>query len=138
LAVQGFSEQLAMLAAQRDVLGYSGTWKEQAVAEGLLPVYSDWVCSYVLRPDGEPMYNDEARWVLLTNPRHRHVVFGVAADRYPALAALRPTRQSEDTDCPSCGGTGHVRLPEGVKQGNFICECGGLGWFPAGTELGPI
>jgi hypothetical protein len=95
------------------------------------------VCSYALRADGEPSYNDEGRWLLLTNPRHRHVVLGLAADRYPVLAALRPTRRPGDPDCPSCGGTGRLRVPKGVKAESFICECGGLGWFPAGTELGP-
>jgi hypothetical protein len=137
VGIPGFSEQLAILLAQRDVPGYSRTWKGQAVSKGLLPVYSDWACSYALTADGEPVYSEESDWLPLTNRRHRHVVFAQAAARYPALAELRPQRRPDDPACSTCGGTGQVRLPEGVERGVFICECGGLGWFPAGSELGP-
>ena len=134
----GFSEEIDRLAAQRNVTGYSGTWKEQAVSQGLLPVYSDWMCSYALTAEGEPVYSDEGRWLSLTNRRHRHIVLAQAAERYPGLSHLRPQRRPDDPDCPSCKGTGKVQLPEGVNGGVFMCDCGGLGWFPAGTELGPV
>jgi hypothetical protein len=90
LSIPGFSEQLAILAAQRGVVGYSDSWKEEAVAQRLLPVYADWMCMYALRPDGEPVYNEEGDWRPLANARHRHIVFAQAAERYPALSQLRP------------------------------------------------
>jgi hypothetical protein len=108
------------------------------VSQGLLPVYADWMCAYALKPDGAPVYSDEAEWRPLTNARHRHIVFAQAAERYPSLSHLRPQRGLKDPDCPSCGGTGQVRLPEGTGPGVLMCECGGLGWYPAGSEMGPF
>ena len=132
---------LTRLRAERDVSGSAGTWKEAAVRHGLLPVYADWECAYALTPAGEPVYTAVDRWAApdpLTNPRHRFVVFAQAADRYPELSHLRPTRGPDDPTCRSCGGTGYVWPPNAVPgDPRILCECGGLGWYPAGTELGP-
>jgi hypothetical protein len=108
------------------------------VSQGLLPVYADWECVYALKPDGEPVYDNEGEWRSLTNVRHRHIVFAQAAERYPLLSQLRPQRGPEDPDCPSCGGTGEVRVPGVTDPGKLMCECGGLGWYPAGSEMGPF
>jgi hypothetical protein len=54
-----------------------------------------------------------------------------AAEKYADMVHLRPVRQSGDYDCPSCWGTGKLRLPEGV-EGKVWCSCGGVGWLPRG------
>jgi hypothetical protein len=137
--IDGFDKLLASVAQSAPRLGYVGTWREEAVCSRLLPVYSDWACWYALDEFGEPVYaGDVGGQDLepLTNRRHRVVVLALAAERYPALAALRPVRQPDDPTCPTCGGTGQPILPPGADS--IICECGGLGWIPAGSELGPV
>ncbi len=120
-------------------MAFEGTWREDAVRRGFLPVYADWECSYALTADGEPVYDCESNWEHphpLTNQRHRFVVLAQVARRYPELASLAPERGPNDPTCPSCKGTGTVRV-EGKEYSNLMCECGGLGWFPTGSELGP-
>jgi hypothetical protein len=138
--IDRFDILLASVAQSDRRLGYDGTWREEAVHRRLLPVYSDWECWYALTEQGEPVYAGEEGWnglQPLTNRRHRFVVFAIAAATYPALANLRPVRKPEDPTCETCGGTGRPRLPPGVEN-SIICECGGLGWIPAGSELGPL
>ena len=141
MAIAGFEAVIARLREQHGVEGYSGTWKDDAVRHGLVPVYSDWECAYALTPEGGLLYLEEAGWGAanpLTNLRHRFVAFAQAAEEYPEFAHLRPVRRPEDPECASCGGTGRVRLPDGVVLPNLMCECGGLGWYPDGTGLGPV
>lgn len=136
MPIPGFQEVLNSFPQPDDPIGYRGTWREAAVERGLLPVYSDWECCYALTPDGVPVYSAETSWaepLTLTNRRHQVVVLAQAAERYPALASLRPQRQPGDPACPSCHGTGAMG-----PYPNLICECGGLGWVPAGSELGPV
>ena len=116
--------------------GEHATWRAAAIKRGLLPIYSDWECCYALTAEAEPVYSADVTWpeiLPLTNERHRFVVLALAAKEYPALETLRPQRRTGDPTCRTCKGTGTPTVHD-----NIICECGGLGWFPAGTELGPI
>jgi len=137
--IDGFDNLLASVAQSDPQLEYLGTWREEAISRRLLPVYSDWECWYALDELGEPVFAGEEGGKSLqplTNRRHRFVVLALAAARYPALASLRPVRQPDDPTCQTCGGTGRPTLPPDVD--NIICECGGLGWIPAGSALGPV
>jgi hypothetical protein len=140
MTIPHFEAMLARLSEQHAVLGFSGTWREAAVHQGLLPVYSDWECCYALTSDADVVYSADVQWpdpMRLTNERHRFVVLAQATDRYSELAYLRPVRRPNDPTCTSCGGTGQVDVPKG-SEGKFICECGGLGWYPAGSGLGAV
>ena len=122
-----------------DPLGFEGTWREAAVRAGFIPVYSDWESCFAITGDADVVHSDGS-WDApqrLTNSRFRHIVFAQASMRYPELSELRPVRQPEDPDCPSCGGTGLVRVGDMVYD-NMICECGGLGWIPSGSKLEQI
>ena len=106
----------------------------------LVPVYSDWECCYALTEGAEPVYSCDGEWtspVPLTNIRLRFIVLAQAALRMPELAELRPVRNPGDPTCSSCQGSGIV-LVGGEPAPTFICECGGLGWYPAGSELGAV
>jgi len=134
MSIREFQELLNSFPQPGDPIGYRGTWREAAVERGLLPVYSDWECCYALTREGEPVYSADTTWaeqLPLTNSRHRFVVLAQAAERYASLASLRPQRRPGDPSCPTCHGTGKTAYP------NLMCECGGLGWFPADSELGP-
>ena len=135
MPIPGFQQLLNSFPQPGDPIGYRDTWREAAVAHGLLPIYSDWECCYALTRDGEPVYSGDTTWAKplpLTNRRHRFVVLAQAAERYSGLASLRPSRQPGDPSCSTCQGTGKI-----AAYPNLICECGGLGWFPSGSELGP-
>lgn len=139
-AIPGFPNLLASFPIPADPLGYAGTWREAAVRHGLLPVYSDWECCYALTEKAEPVYTSDTRWtdhLPLTNERHRFIVLAQAAERYPELAFLRPKRTSADPTCKTCNGTGK-RAVNGVTYEALLCECGGLGWYPTGSELGAV
>jgi hypothetical protein len=136
MTIPGFTETLARIRSAAD----PGTWKDGAIKRGLLPVYSDWECCYAIDANGQPFYSTEGTWEApqpLSNHRHRHIVLAQTAKTYPELAHLLPQRQLGDPDCPSCGGTGVAKVGERVYP-QFICECGGLGWFPANSELGAV
>jgi hypothetical protein len=141
MAIPGFRALLASFPIPGDPLGYyAGSWREAAVRHGLLPVYSDWECCYALTEGAEPVYTSDARWtdtLPLTNQRHRFIVLAQAAERYPELAFLRPKRAPADPTCRTCNGTGK-RVVNGVTYEAILCECGGLGWYPAGSELGAV
>jgi hypothetical protein len=140
MAIPDFRALLASFPRPGDPIGYAGTWREAAVRRDLLPVYSDWECCYALTEEAEPVYTADSRWtdpLPLTNPRHRFIVLAQAAERYPELASLRPKRAPTDPTCKSCNGTGKS-VVNGVTYEALLCECGGLGWYPAGSELGPV
>jgi len=85
---------------------------------------------------GHVLYSGDemsAAFTALTNDRYRHIVLAQAAARFPELAQLRPTRRPEDPVCPSCRGAGGV-----AQYPQLICECGNLGWIPAGSVLEPF
>jgi hypothetical protein len=139
MLILNFQAILTSLPRAGDPLGFAGTWREAAVRRGLLPVYSDWECCYAITKDAEPVYSEDTEWGVirpLTNSRHRFVVLAQAAERFPELAHLRPTRAASDPTCPTCRGSGRVPI-EADPTDTIICECGGLGWFPSGSVLGP-
>ncbi len=135
MKIQGFDRLLASFPRPSDPLGYEGTWREDAVANRFVPIYSDWVMGFALNEDGEPVCSD-ANWghpTRLTNARYCHIVLAEAARRYPELASLKPLRTPNDPVCPSCKGAGGV-----AQYPNLICECGNLGWIPVGSVLEPF
>lgn len=132
MAIQGFAEVLASYPRPGDPLGYSGSWRENAVLERLVPVSSDWVVCYALTSDGAPVSSDGNDWghaVTVTDPRQRNAILAQAAIRFPELAHLRPHRRATDVDCPTCNGKGGF-----PKYPALICECGNLGWVPGASQ----
>jgi len=132
MTITNFETILRAIVDSNDPLGFKGSWREAAVRAHVIPVYSDWTeTCFALTDEGDVVHSDTS-WEnaqRLTNSRYRHIVLAQAAARYPELSELRPVRQPDDPDCRSCGGTGVVRVGE-KKYDDFICECGGLGWYP--------
>ena len=109
-------------------------WVAAASRRGQFLAYADWVGIFTVDADGAVYFAervDLADQFLVDDARLRNAARLAAAERTPALAHLRPVRGADDPDCPSCAGTGLVPLPPGA-EGTIICECGGLGWLPAG------
>jgi len=136
LASDDVDNALRSVPRKNDPTGFTDTWREAAVNADLLPVYSDWETCFAITREADVVYSDGS-WSnakRLANPRYRHIVFAQAAARYPEFTKLRPLRQPSDPDCPSCHGTGRVRVGD-TTYDDMICECGGLGWIPKGTAL---
>lgn len=132
MSIRGFDQSLASVPRPNDP-EYDGTWREAAVGRRLLPVYSDWIVAYAIDEEGQLLYSEDVTWrnpAPLTNARHRHIALAQAALLYPDLAYLRPERQPEDPTCPSCRGAGGLAQYPGL-----VCECGNIGWIPAGSFL---
>ena len=102
---------------------------------GLLPIYLDWMGFLGLKSDGaigfvgwEPPHDPD-----FAVPAHmQRVGLVAAAEHYPELEYLVPTRAAEAVTCPTCRGSGRpviegVTIPENVR-----CFCGGLGWLLPG------
>lgn len=109
-------------------------WIAVAAVCGQRVVFTDWVGVWTIGEDGTPFFAtrvDLADQFEITDARDRNVLWFRAAERYPDLAQLRPIRRRGDYDCPSCGGTGELRLPPGTT-GTVWCSCGGVGWLPNG------
>ena len=133
MKIPGFSQLLASFPRPNDQLGYEGTWRERAIKHQLVPIYSDWVVSYAADEEGQVIAteDDEGRETgSVANIRQRHIVLALASRRFPELAKLQPVRGPNDPVCPSCKGAGGV-----AQYPDLICECGNLGWVPAGSAL---
>lgn len=105
-----------------------------ASAIGHRVVFTDWVGIFTIDGAGTPYFSertDLADRAEVEDVRLRNLVRHLAAVRYPDLTRFEPVRSADDYDCPSCRGTGQLRLPPNTR-GNIICTCGGLGWLPAG------
>ena len=110
-------------------------WEDAAKRMDQRAVYADWMCIYTIAEDGITYYSarvDLTDQAQLTDAKHINIVRHLAAERYPELAHIEPLRTPDDPDCSSCGGTGVPDLPAEVPRDRIICECGGLGWIPAG------
>ena len=98
-------------------------FREVARRTGGLPVYGDIGGCLVLAPDGQVIgydLNDEAV-APVTDPSWIRVACITAAEKYPALAGLKPVG---DRLCDACAGTGRV------LDGQARCgECNGGGWL---------
>lgn len=140
MKIRNFETVLRSFPRKDDPLDFKGTWREAAVLARLIPIYSDWTTTcFALTDEGDAVYSDGSweKAQRLTNVRYRHIVLAQAAARYPELSEIRPVRQLDDPVCRSCGGTGLVRVGDRTYD-NFICECGGLGWYPKNSVLEPI
>ena len=99
---------------------------------GVLPLYTDFMGCFGLRPSGECLFiawDDPSRAVEvrlgLPDFQVIHVARVRGALRYPEIPGIMPERPADARTCPSCHGSGGVH-----PQPNIICECGGLGWVP--------
>ena len=97
---------------------------------GALPLYSGWVESVGIRPDGTLVrWSTEEDWTEareLYNATWATTALVQGAERYPKLRHLIPSRPVAAHTCEVCGGTG--RFPSVPA---IICECGGVGWIGA-------
>ena len=99
-------------------------------AHDALPLYSSWLATSGLRPDGELVW-----WAIepgpvedADHPTWVNVSLVQGARRYPPLKVLIPPRPTDAYDCDGCGGAGTIpNLPEPLKD--VICRCGGIGWL---------
>src|SRR5262245_52101742 len=92
-----------------------------------LPVYSDMGGTLFITPRLEVLALDHDGGAVPTrelSEKWRLVAVVSAADKYPELQSLIPSRPPDALQCSHCGGTGRVaRL-------NARCgECCGLGWL---------
>jgi hypothetical protein len=95
-----------------------------AEATGALPVYGDMGGYLVIRDDGEILRFDPENAVTVREDdlRWRLIARSVAAERFPELASLRPSRPADGRECSTCRGTG-------LLEGKARCgTCFGLGW----------
>jgi len=109
-------------------------WIAAAAARHQRVVFADWVGVWTITEEGRPFFAERVDLkdqVEVTDVRERNMAWFQAAERYVDLAHLRPVRQPGDYDCPSCGGTGELRLPDGTRR-KVWCSCGGVGWLPKG------
>ena len=65
------------------------------------------------------------------DPRIRNLVLFQGARFFPELDSLVPIRESSDTICPYCNGSGTHPWADRV---DILCFCGGLGWIPNETS----
>lgn len=139
MKIRNFDTVLRSFPRKGDPLDFEGTWREEAVRAHLIPIYSSFDTYYALTDDGNIVYCfgswEEAQTI--TNTRYRHIALAQAAAQYQELCEIRPVRQADDPACRSCGGTGLVRVGDKTYD-EFICECGGLGWYPKNSVLDPI
>jgi len=132
MAIRGFDEILASFPRPGDRLGWAGTWREKAVLQGILPVFSDWETGYGLNANGEVLGSPDDVWAragIVTDPVQRNAVMAQASIHFPELAYLRPERQPGDPDCTTCHGVGGF-----PQYPTMTCVCGNLGWVPAGQR----
>ena len=88
-----------------------------------LPVYSDMGGTLFITPSLQIliMRSDEGALSEECSPEWRLVALVAAAERFPELKQLLPTRPSGASDCSACAGTGRLL---GARCGS----CFGLGW----------
>ena len=93
---------------------------------GALPLHHGYE-TLGIQPDGALVrWSSESAVVEpIESPVDAAIAILVGGQHYPALRALAPERPEDVSDCLTCGGAGRIEAaPE------FICECGGLGWWP--------
>jgi hypothetical protein len=113
-------------------------WEQAFHDRSLVPVWADWVGGFGLTAGHEVVFIQHVSGAApeaVEEPHLRNVTLFQASRRYPELAALAPERLPGDPTCPSCGGTGVFRRPDGRPLAeNVVCFCGGMGWLPAGYD----
>jgi hypothetical protein len=100
---------------------------------GALPVYTDIGGTLFVRPDGEILileHDSTGAPRSETDPGWRITAVVVAAEKYPELGGLLPTRPPGATYCQECEGRGRLRVPNFDRD--FLCgKCYGFGWLGA-------
>jgi hypothetical protein len=95
-----------------------------------LPLYAGWTGTTYLTTSGEFWYRnheyDPPRIEHDLNTGSKLVALVLAAERFPALMRLLPTRPPDAVDCGDCGGRGQITVG---AVSNIICgQCSALGW----------
>lgn len=100
---------------------------------GALPVYADLGGTLFVRPDGEILvleHDSPDAPQVEADPGWRITTVVVAAERFPELVGLLPTRPDGAPDCQECLGRGSFRVP--YIDRDWLCgKCYGLGWLGA-------
>jgi len=101
--------------------------QEAARTHRALPVYADVGGVLFLKTDGDVLFRDSSKMEAGLNPEKslqwQTIARLAAAERFPELKELVPTRPPSTPDCPDCGGRGRV-LNDALR----CDECFGLGW----------
>ena len=109
--------------------GPADTLQEVARRYCALPVYSDMGGTLFLSPTGKVVFLREDGVVVAPPSGSLNwalVARIAAAEKFPELASLVPTRPTSGPDCPDCGGAGRR------SELRFRCgTCLGLGWVHA-------
>lgn len=99
---------------------------EESRAENALPVYRDLGGTLLLTRDGTVVHrSSSAEAVVDADPTWRRLALIVAAERYPALASLRPVREVSSESCSQCLGRGSIDV---ARHAIRCGTCLGLGW----------
>lgn len=111
--------QLVHLAAQEpgELGRYAQAWQA-------LPGFRGWEEDYLIRPDGAVLkvsgIHPPAK--LIWDSHQTALWVGYAAQRYPTLRSLLPTRPEDQPLCHLCSGRRELKP-------HFVCPaCAGLGW----------
>lgn len=110
---------------------------DRALAErtGALPVHADMGGLLLIAPDGAVLHHDpDTGRTESVHDSWRLLARTSAADRFPALASLRPRRPPFAVDCHACRGAGRLDLAPDLPCG----ACFGTGWLEdAGDRPSP-
>lgn len=127
-SVEGYLQRVA-----QDWAGHPAEVGQIAAQVGAIPLLLDAGGFFALRPDGTVV---EVGWerpevaAPVSSARLRDVALRAAVKRYPELAQLLPSRESDSVPCPQCGGSGTHPMALAAGIDNLVCWCGGFGWIP--------
>ena len=110
-------------------------WHKDVLAAGYYPAYADWMGVFALDPSGAvwfaPHAEDWSAAERVTEAELCHVARVQAARWTVNAIPFLPQRDQGAQTCPSCHGTGKPNT-SARHWSKVMCECGGLGWVPAG------
>jgi len=105
--------------------------KRLVEASRALPIYRGWGAILLLSETGKVIAHEdeweEGRFEDAEEP-FRTISLVMAAERYPGLKSLLPSRPPGASDCSMCVGKGMV-----ISEQFFCGKCSGLGWVENAT-----
>ncbi|MEV0609511.1 hypothetical protein AB0I61_24385 [Polymorphospora rubra] len=125
-----------------DEAAQASDWRSSYADSGRLPVFNLWGPVMYLTPAGEVVIDhEEDSQARLADPAERDFALARAAERYPELAHLKPSKPLAAATCNLCSGRGRITLSQGKilpwKDGNgskpflYCPKCNSLGWTVA-------